>query len=70
MSFGGGSNTTPAVVTPPAAPQKTDAEIQAASEAQRERIRKMLGRSKTILTGGEGVLGGTSSITNQKTLLG
>jgi hypothetical protein len=69
MSFGGGSSAPP-VVTPPAAPQKTDAEIQAAAEAQRERIRKMLGRSKTILTGGEGVLGGTSSVTNQKTLLG
>jgi len=30
----------------------------------------MLGRSKTILTGGEGVLGGTGSIANKKTLLG
>jgi len=70
MSFGGGSSAAPAVVTPPAAPRKTDAEIASAEEAQRERIRKMMGRSKTILTGGEGVLGGTSSVTNQKTLLG
>jgi len=70
MSFGSSSRPAPAVVEPAAAPQKTDAEVIAAEEAQRERIRKMLGRSKTILTGGEGVLGGTGSITNKKTLLG
>ena len=70
MSFGSSSRPAPAVVEPAAAPRKTDSEILAAEEAQRERIRKMLGRSKTTLTGGEGVLGGTSSITNKKTLLG
>lgn len=70
MSFGSSSRPALAVVEPAKAPQKTDAEIIAAENAQRERIRKMLGRSKTILTGGEGVLGGTSSITNKKTLLG
>jgi hypothetical protein len=69
MSFG--SSNKPAVVTElESAPRKTDSEILAAEEKQRERIRKMLGRSKTILTGGEGVLGDTSSITNKKTLLG
>lgn len=69
MSFGS-SNRPSTVVEPAEAPRKTDSEILAAEEAQRERIRKMLGRSKTILTGGEGVLGGTSSVTNKKTLLG
>jgi len=69
MSFGS-SNRPAAVQTPAAAPQKTDAEIIAAEDEQRERIRKMMGRSKTLLTGGEGVLGDTSSITNKKTLLG
>ena len=70
MSLSGGSSRPATVVEPAAAPRKTDSEILAAEEAQRERIRKMLGRSKTILTGGEGVLGGTGSITNKKTLLG
>lgn len=69
MSFGS-SNRPATVVEPAVAPRKTDSEILAAEEAQRERIRKMLGRSNTILTGGEGVLGGTSSVTNKKTLLG
>lgn len=69
MSFG--STNRPATVAEPAAPpRKTDAEIIAAEDKQRERIRKMMGRSKTLLTGGEGVLGGTSSVTNKKTLLG
>jgi len=69
MSFG--SSSRPATVQEPAAaPQKTDAEVIAAQDAERERIRKMMGRSKTLLTGGEGVHGGTSLVTNKKTLLG
>jgi len=69
MSFGSSSRPAP-IQQPAAPPQKTDAEVIAAEDAERERIRKMMGRSKTLLTGGEGVLGGTSSITNKKTLLG
>jgi len=69
MSFGS-SNRPAAAVQPAAPPQKTDAEVIAAENEQKERIRKMMGRSKTLLTGGEGVLGDTSSITNKKTLLG
>jgi hypothetical protein len=69
MSFGS-SNRPAAVAEPAEAPSQTSSEILAAEEAQRERIRKMMGRSKTLLTGGEGVLGSTGSVTNQKTLLG
>lgn len=68
MSFG--SSNRPAIQEAPDAPRKTDAEILAAEDMQREKIRKMMGRSKTILTGGEGVLGSTGLVTNKKTLLG
>jgi hypothetical protein len=47
---------------------KTDAEILAAEEAEKERIRKMQGRKSTILTSGQGDTGSTS--VQKKTLLG
>jgi len=41
---------------PPAAPQRSDAEVAAAALAERRRAALATGRSATILTGGQGDL--------------
>ena len=52
MCFGG---STPAPAPLPTPPTTNDAEVKAASEAERKRRIAAAGRSSTILTGGAGV---------------
>jgi hypothetical protein len=68
MSFLGGSPSTPAVTPVPAAPTQTDAEVQAAKDAEAKILRDRQGRGSTILTGAQGVL--EPAQTQKKTLLG
>jgi len=49
-------------------PTESDEDIQRKKAEEIARLRRMRGRSSTILTGGMGILGGTP--TKQKTLLG
>ena len=50
-------------------PKRDDKEIMVAEAAERERIRKMMGRGSTIMTGGEGFLGSTGGLLQKKSLL-
>uniref|UniRef100_A0A6M3KXL7 Uncharacterized protein n=1 Tax=viral metagenome TaxID=1070528 RepID=A0A6M3KXL7_9ZZZZ len=63
MCFGGGGGYSPPLVAD--TPAKSDPEIQAALQRERELQRRRRGRSSTILTSGLGL-----SDTNKKTTLG
>ena len=65
MSFGGG---TPTVQPAPAPPTRSDAEIQAAALAERQRRASAVGRAATIKTSGRGVVDEVTPTI--KTLLG
>ena len=69
MSFFGVSSPSPPAVTPaPPIPTDDTAEVQAAKQAEADRIRKLKGRKSTILTSGQGVTG--EAETGKKSLLG
>lgn len=53
MCFFGGADYAPPPASPKA-PERSDAEVQAAAAAERARARQARGRAATILTGGAG----------------
>jgi len=59
--FGGGGQKLPAVQQTTAAPQKTDAEIQAEAAATRLEAQRRTGRRRTILTSGSEAAAPTSA---------
>jgi hypothetical protein len=61
--FGGGA--TPAPIAPPAPPSRSDAEVQSAALAARQRRAQALGRTETIVSSGA-----DEENTTTKTLLG
>jgi len=58
----------PQPVAAPAPPKIDDAAVQAKAAAERRRLQLQQGRASTILTSGQGVVGGVSSA--KKVLLG